>query len=241
MPSSSRRCRRGRTRSRRGRRGHTCGGITPSTPSVGRASVGPRTCRRAIRGSPRWCPDPLPTSRRRSPTSVNQLPRSRTSSTTNSPAARDSARIRTRSRIPARARHLDTGCDRRLQPRVGVPVAGGRRRRSARRRRSGRRPRRRRARPRLVLGRARGGRCGLYRRAGAALQRGEPGQPPRRVLVASYAPTAENYTRAHYYAQRRDRMRTETERDGRFRISTLADFDGAEVATEAAVDHCTHP
>ena len=36
-------------------------------------------------------------------------------------------------------------------------------------------------------------------------------------------------------------MRTETERDGRFRISTLADFDGAEVATEAAVDHCTHP
>ncbi len=67
------------------------------------------------------------------------------------------------------------------------------------------------------------------------------GNRPRRVLVASYAPTAENYTRAHYYAQRRDRMRTETERDGRFRISTLADFDGAEVATEAAVDHCTHP
>ena len=32
-----------------------------------------------------------------------------------------------------------------------------------------------------------------------------------------------------------------TERDGRFRISTLADFDGAEVATDAAIDHCTHP
>jgi hypothetical protein len=36
-------------------------------------------------------------------------------------------------------------------------------------------------------------------------------------------------------------MRSETERDGRFRISTLADFDGAEVATDAATDHCTHP
>ncbi|MDP9333850.1 MAG: phytanoyl-CoA dioxygenase family protein [Actinomycetota bacterium] len=67
------------------------------------------------------------------------------------------------------------------------------------------------------------------------------GDVPRRVLVASYAPTSERYTRAHYYAQRSHRMRSETERDGRFRISTLADFDGAEVATDAATDHCTHP
>ena len=67
------------------------------------------------------------------------------------------------------------------------------------------------------------------------------GDAPRRVLVASYAPTTEHYTRAHYYSQRSARMRDETERDGRFRISTLADFDGAEVATEAATDHCTHP
>ena len=36
-------------------------------------------------------------------------------------------------------------------------------------------------------------------------------------------------------------MRSETERDGRFRISTLADFDGAEVATEAATDHLHAP
>jgi 2-aminoethylphosphonate dioxygenase len=66
---------------------------------------------------------------------------------------------------------------------------------------------------------------------------------PRRVLVASYAPTSEGYTRAHYYAQRRDRMHSETERDGRFRISTLADFEGTEVATDVsddATDHCTH-
>ena len=66
------------------------------------------------------------------------------------------------------------------------------------------------------------------------------GATPRRVLVASYAPTTEGYTRAHYYAQRSDRMRSETERDGRFRISTLADFEGTEVATDAATDHCTH-
>jgi Phytanoyl-CoA dioxygenase (PhyH) len=66
------------------------------------------------------------------------------------------------------------------------------------------------------------------------------GDVPRRVLVASYAPTIEHYTRAHYYAQRSQRMRDETRRDGRFRISTLADFDGAEVATDAATDHCTH-
>jgi ectoine hydroxylase-related dioxygenase (phytanoyl-CoA dioxygenase family) len=71
------------------------------------------------------------------------------------------------------------------------------------------------------------------------------GATPRRVLVASYAPAAEGYTRAHYYAQRRDRMQAETERDGRFRISTLADFEGAEVAssvtTDGIGDHCTHP
>ena len=63
----------------------------------------------------------------------------------------------------------------------------------------------------------------------------------RRVLIASYAPARERYDRTRYYRERDDRMRRDTERDGRFRISTLADFDGAEVATEAATDHCTHP
>jgi hypothetical protein len=66
------------------------------------------------------------------------------------------------------------------------------------------------------------------------------GSTSRRVLVASYAPTSEGYDRAHYYSRRSARMRDETEKDGRFRISTLADFDGAEVATDAATDHCTH-
>jgi hypothetical protein len=66
------------------------------------------------------------------------------------------------------------------------------------------------------------------------------GDAPRRVLVASYAPTSERYTRTHYYARRSDRMRAETERDGRFRISTLADFEGAEVETDVATDDCTH-
>jgi ectoine hydroxylase-related dioxygenase (phytanoyl-CoA dioxygenase family) len=66
------------------------------------------------------------------------------------------------------------------------------------------------------------------------------GGSPRRVIVASYAPTTEGYERAHYYAQRSDRMRRDTEQDGLFRISTLADFDGAEVETDVVADHCTH-
>jgi len=63
----------------------------------------------------------------------------------------------------------------------------------------------------------------------------------RRVLVASYAPASEGYSRADYYRRRESKMQSETERDGRFRISTLADFEGSEVATDAAADHCTHP
>ena len=66
------------------------------------------------------------------------------------------------------------------------------------------------------------------------------GDDPRRVLVASYAPVSEGYGRDDYYERRRQRMRAETERDGRFRISTLADFDGTEVAGGAPVDRCTH-
>ena len=63
----------------------------------------------------------------------------------------------------------------------------------------------------------------------------------RRVLVASYAPETERYTRTRYYAARSDAMTQSSASDGRFRISTLADFDGAEVAPDAAaVDRCTH-
>ena len=36
-------------------------------------------------------------------------------------------------------------------------------------------------------------------------------------------------------------MRRDTERDGRFRISTLADFEGIEVAPDTKADCCTHP
>ena len=63
---------------------------------------------------------------------------------------------------------------------------------------------------------------------------------PRRVFIASYAPASEGYDRAHYYGARRDRMREATEHDGRFRISTLADFEGTEVAPESAAEECTH-
>ena len=63
----------------------------------------------------------------------------------------------------------------------------------------------------------------------------------RRVLVASYAPADSGYDRSRYYASRAERMRTESARDGRFRISTLVDFEGIEVATGApATGSCTH-
>ena len=63
---------------------------------------------------------------------------------------------------------------------------------------------------------------------------------PRRVFIASYAPAREGYDRAHYYGARRDRMQEATAHDGRFRISTLADFEGTEVAAESASEVCTH-
>jgi len=63
----------------------------------------------------------------------------------------------------------------------------------------------------------------------------------RRVLVASYAPRSEGYSREEYYAARRSVMDDASARDGRFRISTLADFEGDEVAPEVvAADVCTH-
>jgi 2-aminoethylphosphonate dioxygenase len=66
---------------------------------------------------------------------------------------------------------------------------------------------------------------------------------PRRVLVASYAPENEGYRRDGYYEARRAGIEESTARDGQFRISTLADFEGVEVrsANPAATDHCTHP
>jgi hypothetical protein len=61
------------------------------------------------------------------------------------------------------------------------------------------------------------------------------------VLVASYAPAAEGYSRAQYYAARAATMQQASASDGRFRISTLADFEGVEVDTpDVATDRCTH-
>ena len=66
-------------------------------------------------------------------------------------------------------------------------------------------------------------------------------QRARRVLVASYAPVSERYSRGSYYAARQSAMADASARDGRFRISTLADFEGDEVTPEAiATDACTH-
>ena len=57
---------------------------------------------------------------------------------------------------------------------------------------------------------------------------------PRRVLVASYAPQRDGYSREQYYAARLDEMDRARARDERFRISTLADFEGIEVRTDTA-------
>jgi hypothetical protein len=64
---------------------------------------------------------------------------------------------------------------------------------------------------------------------------------PRRFLVASYSPLSEQYGRAQYYAARRIAMDRASATDGRFRISTLADFEGLEVAPAASAQGaCTH-
>ena len=117
-----------------------------------------------------------------------------------------------------------------------------RRRRSAPGRRPRRRARRRRGGARLVRRPScAAGDAVLHRRPRAALQRGEP-RPTRpararRELCARRARATTGRTTTRSAS---DRMRRDTERDGRFRISTLADFEGTEVATDAATDHCTH-
>ena len=64
---------------------------------------------------------------------------------------------------------------------------------------------------------------------------------PRRVLVASYAPASAGYDRDTYYRARQAVMDEAAANDGRFRISTLADFEGIEVESDATrLDACTH-
>jgi hypothetical protein len=65
----------------------------------------------------------------------------------------------------------------------------------------------------------------------------------RRVLVASYAPVGEGYDRERYYSARHAEMAQATARDERFRISTLADFEGFEVPGPRGgpPDTCWHP
>ena len=65
----------------------------------------------------------------------------------------------------------------------------------------------------------------------------------RRVLVASFAPATGAYARHTYYAARERQMQEATARDQRFRISTLADFQGVEVPVEgrpSATQGCWH-
>jgi 2-aminoethylphosphonate dioxygenase len=63
----------------------------------------------------------------------------------------------------------------------------------------------------------------------------------RRVLVASYAPAREGYAREQYYDARGEAMERASAGDGRFRISTLADFEGIEVEAPSTARGCVHP
>lgn len=64
----------------------------------------------------------------------------------------------------------------------------------------------------------------------------------RRLLVASYAPALDGYTRDAYYSRRRTTIERASATDGRFRISTLADFEGQQVPASPAPPQkeCTH-
>lgn len=61
----------------------------------------------------------------------------------------------------------------------------------------------------------------------------------RRVFITSYSPASNAYTREDYYAARQAVMTDATARDGRFRISTLADFEGMETPATHPLS-CTH-
>jgi hypothetical protein len=63
----------------------------------------------------------------------------------------------------------------------------------------------------------------------------------RRVLIASYAPVSDGYTRDRYYAARRTEIAAASARDGRDRISTLADFEGTMQPQAVADAPCAHP
>jgi len=71
--------------------------------------------------------------------------------------------------------------------------------------------------------------------------RANTGPTRRRVLVASYAPVGEGYTRERYYRSRADSMRRSSVAAGDGRISTLDDFEGRRANTAAPMSaSCTH-
>jgi len=63
----------------------------------------------------------------------------------------------------------------------------------------------------------------------------------RRVLIASFAPASDGYRREDYYKARELAIKGASVRGGASRISTLADFEGEVVRTNAVSLHsCTH-
>lgn len=73
--------------------------------------------------------------------------------------------------------------------------------------------------------------------------RANTGPSRRRVLVASYAPTGEGYSRERYYRARQASMRRSAAAGSDARISTLDDFEGRRTSDGASrtTGACTHP
>jgi hypothetical protein len=234
------RWRAGRTPSSRGRSAPTSGASTPSRSPTGWPCAAPRTPLRATPASP---PSSKARSVRSRPArSASPRPPSRTRSITSIraggvPAAPGPSRVSGRG-----ARAVDPRRHRRVQDCIRMPLAGGGCRRAAPDRRPRRRARRRHRFPALGARRA-----GCRRRGSCSTASHRTTATPTAAKVAgacsspAIAPAAEHYPREDYYSARAEAMRLASQKDGRFRISTLADFDGVEVAAEnAASDHCTH-
>jgi hypothetical protein len=72
----------------------------------------------------------------------------------------------------------------------------------------------------------------------------KPNEGPlqRRVMVSSYTPFRDQYTRDSYYSARDASMRRSSANGRDRRISTIADFEGlrSNRGVVEAIGHCTH-
>ena len=229
-------------RSRRGRPAATCGATTPSRPPSGPAicrTENVSACRRR-RARARRRPAPRD---RVGAGSAPTSPRSRTRSTTSSPAAPGSSPTRTAPRT--RARPTSCHCSSRSTRAPSSPGASGSRPRSTTRCPTDDRGVVERhvtdaldwQMVELAPGDAVSSTATRPHWSGAERDRPRPGgcswRRTRRPPRATRAPST---TRRRAAA-----MAASTEQDGRFRISTHADFAGEEVAPDDRADRGLHP